>query len=160
MHSDDYTPTTEEVRADFGRSLLWPAAQSPDRTAAFDRWLAAHVAEKRAEWEAEQGEPEWEYACRDDRTGSVTSVGAPWMDHEYAERVTANEYPYMAGVRRRKAGPWLPVPDTTTEICGAELNADSQPCQSPRGHAGDHWTPSDEADKPMWWSATNHESEG
>jgi len=43
------------------------------------------------------------------------------------------------------------------EICGAELNADSRPCQSDRGHPGDHWTPSDQADKPMWWSTTDRE---
>ena len=46
---------------------------------------------------------------------------------------------------------------TDREICGAELNADSRPCQSERGHSGDHWTPSDQAGKPMWWSTTDRE---
>lgn len=44
---------------------------------------------------------------------------------------------------------------TDRTICDAELNADSRPCQSERGHSGDHWTPSDQADKPMWWSTTD-----
>lgn len=56
----DYTPTIDQLRD-------WYTAAA-GRTAApeeFDRALAAHDAEKRAEWEAErlaeQGEVEWEY---------------------------------------------------------------------------------------------------
>lgn len=108
MHSDDYTPTTEDVRADFGRSLLWPAAQSPDRTAAFDRWLAAHVAEKRAEWEAEQGETEWEYGNEMLMNNHTQIYPA---SSEFMAKAQAWLWPMY---RRRKAGPWLPVPDTTS----------------------------------------------
>ena len=45
--ADGYAPTTEEVRAEASRAFGgdW-----------FDRWLAAHDAQKRAEWEAEQDE--------------------------------------------------------------------------------------------------------
>lgn len=120
--ADDYTPTMARLRREYIEMREAAFGFSDLYAAEWDRAVVAHVAEKRAEWEAEQGEPEWEYACRDDRTGSVTSVGAPWMDHEYAERVTANEYPYMAGVRRRKAGPWLPVPDTTNHEIGGQAN--------------------------------------
>lgn len=52
--ADDYTPTTQEVRWDLNESDTardrfgrWGRAGE-----AFDRWLAAHDAEKRAEWEA------------------------------------------------------------------------------------------------------------
>ena len=51
-------------------------------------------------------------------------------------------------------------PPAEHEICGAELNADSRPCQSERGHLGNHWTPSDQADKPAWWSTTDVEIRG
>ena len=46
----DYTPTTEEVRSRYfnGSGRILPAFGE------FDAWLAAHDAEKRAEWEAEQ----------------------------------------------------------------------------------------------------------
>lgn len=46
----DYTPTTEQVLKQ------WVAewAPSPNLEAQFHRWLAAHDAEKRAEWEAER----------------------------------------------------------------------------------------------------------
>ncbi|WDH77900.1 hypothetical protein PTQ19_10240 [Microbacterium esteraromaticum] len=73
---------------------------------------AAHTAEKRAEWEAEH-ETDWEYGILDARGGRAISVGAPWMNREYAQRVTANDSGSY-GVRRRKAGVWLPVPDCGT----------------------------------------------
>ena len=54
----DYTPTTEEVREDYalGRNEVVGAGWYDQHRAEFDRWLAAHDAEKRAEWEAEQGD--------------------------------------------------------------------------------------------------------
>ena len=48
----DYVPTTEEVRIKYRLS----SGRQPGDFAEFDRWLAAHDAEKRAEWEAEQGD--------------------------------------------------------------------------------------------------------
>lgn len=69
-------------------------------------WLAEHDEEVRAGVVAE--EPEWEYGIHSDITGNVNSVGAPWMDREFAEKVTAN-HSGNYGVRRRKAGPWVPV---------------------------------------------------
>lgn len=61
----DYTPSTEEARAACARDAMRSAMHNDSLAAqrgakeAFDRWLAAHDAEKRAEWEAEQGEVEW-----------------------------------------------------------------------------------------------------
>ena len=48
----DYTPTTEEVRIKYRLS----SGRQPGDFAEFDRWLAAHDAEVRAEWGAEQGD--------------------------------------------------------------------------------------------------------
>lgn len=69
-------------------------------------WLAAHDAEVRAGVVAE--EPEWEYGIHSEISGNVNSVGAPWMDRKFAEKVTANDSGNY-GVRRRKAGSWVPV---------------------------------------------------
>jgi len=51
----EYTPTTDEIRY-AATEWLWEPED-------FDAWLAAHDAEKRAEWEAERGaeEPEGEH---------------------------------------------------------------------------------------------------
>ena len=55
--SVDYTPTTEDVRAQFGECarLVWLPNVDPDhydreaQLAMFDRWLAAHDAQIRAD---------------------------------------------------------------------------------------------------------------
>ena len=171
----DYTPTTEEVRIKYRLS----SGRQPGDFAEFDRWLAAHDAVKRAEWEAEQGdkpapcvmthtppfdfaqcethdetfplggackwhgkesiyevledetdeqrmravraehqleilraeqgETEWEYGHDCDESRAThhknPSPQNPWQSMETC--TSATDY------RRRKAGPWLPVPDTT-----------------------------------------------
>ena len=49
----DYTPTTEAIRGRIiQRGIGWGFYGLDE----FDRWLATHDAEKRAEWEAEQGD--------------------------------------------------------------------------------------------------------
>lgn len=63
----DYTPTTEEMRGNYVSNLFEGGGSDEARAEwdyerengeqIFDRWLAAHDAEKRAEWEAEQGKP-------------------------------------------------------------------------------------------------------
>lgn len=121
---DDYTPTTDEVfDATLYTWLDWHV-KFPNRQAAregFDRWLAA----LRAEWEAEHGEVEWEYGyelIESDTRDVLTRSGA--FDNEPAARHWARvghqnesdpEFPPLdiLIVRRRKAGLWLPVPDTT-----------------------------------------------
>lgn len=168
MTDSEYTPTLGEIRDDWAHTKGWAidpeaAARRDDRLAMFDRAVAAHDAEVRAQtrrealdteahpweildfreaWEAanaryevgtrlRQGlaamltrratllaerlgagvvaeEPEWEYGIHSEISGNVNSVGAPWMDREFAEKVTANDSRNY-GVRRRKAGPWVPV---------------------------------------------------
>lgn len=121
----DYTPTTEEVVNAFAQTGVWlPIAGYAELRGAFGRWLAAHDAEKRAEWEAEQGETEWEYgsaAIEDDGdcprplsedrdfwpAGITAHASEP--SEEAARRIIAG-WQNATLVRRRKAGPWEPVP--------------------------------------------------
>ena len=87
----DYTPTTEEVREaiaewTWSRRMFRPElAQSDGRE--FDRWCA--------EWEAEQGETEWEYKNH-------------WCNPGCVDGCADNGRMYS-----RRVHPWLPVPDTT-----------------------------------------------
>ena len=61
----EFTPTTEQVRsayahdpeAEYRDPVGFPAMQR-ENLRAFDRWLAAHDAQKRAEWEAERDKPD------------------------------------------------------------------------------------------------------
>lgn len=185
-----YTPTTEEIAgwwAHKGGSTASPyyASKLTKRAKEFDRWLTAHDATKRAEWEAEQGDKPapcvmthtppfnfaqcethdetfplggackwygkesiyevledetdeqrmravraeqqleilraeqgetWEYCIAypsGDKwnTGGVEPFKAEqdaWDDLEKGEYLTSDRV-----VRRRKAGPWLPVPGST-----------------------------------------------
>ena len=103
---NDYTPTTEAIRGRIiQRGIGWGFYGLDE----FDRWLAAHDAEKRAEWEAEQGETEWEYGHDCDESRAThhknPSPQNPWQS--MGACTSATDY------RRCKAGPWLPVPDTT-----------------------------------------------
>lgn len=120
----EYTPTTERVRDTWANMLFeggasdeeiadpeWERARSE---AQFDRWLAQYTAEKRAEWEAEQG---WEYAIGaeyEDRPGKF------WRDDEWSTTTELPEaldmldtaLPIFSNVkilRRRPSTPWLPV---------------------------------------------------
>lgn len=77
----------------------------------FDAWLAAHDAEKRAEWEAEQGEVQWEYGWSwADQPEGVIPYHPECSETERRE-LTANRSRRIAPVTnyRRKAGPWVPV---------------------------------------------------
>ena len=104
----DYTPTTEEVREaiaewTWSRRMFRPElAQSDGRE--FDRWCA--------EWEAEQGETEWEY-------GVSREVAIPMSSREGAERQIERMakrpkgYRLTANLVRRRVTPWVAAPDTT-----------------------------------------------
>lgn len=123
MSADEYTPTTEEVR-DYIRTAdrvtAHMFAAGADSVEAFDRWLAAHDAEVRAGVVAE--EPEWEvgYQLTQDDGASI-GTGWPYPTVEEAARdghrratETNEDYPmyprvHSVVVRRRKAGPWVPV---------------------------------------------------
>ena len=51
--ADDYTPTTEEVIRKYATGATWQHQSFSAAEDEFIRWLAAHDAEKRAEWGAE-----------------------------------------------------------------------------------------------------------
>ena len=81
-------------------------------------WLAAHDAEARASVLAEQGEPEWEYAWEADEAVRATlrPRGPRIMldDVPTTPEAIAN-FPRGQRIRRRKAGPWLPVEENKPE---------------------------------------------
>jgi hypothetical protein len=95
----DYTPTTEDVRA---RHAARDTAGFDAGASAFDRWLAAHDAEVRARVAAE--EPEWEYGVDHEGDGAVEKFG--WKSYAAAKVAETRDGIFM---RRRKAGPWVPV---------------------------------------------------
>lgn len=97
--SDDYTPTTEEVRRGFGEaftgdgSIVDQDAVAAENRAEFDRWLAAHDAEVRAEG------VEWEYR-------RVRPDGRPVYGPIF-DLMPDLDYGWSA--ERRPLGPWIPV---------------------------------------------------
>lgn len=105
----EYTPTTEEIWGSFRIGAQEQSDLELDEAelrAIFDRWLAAHDAEVRAGVVTE--EPEWEYGWRDDRpvrwaSGTNLPASFPKTVYPYESR------PGLTRVRRRKAGPWVPV---------------------------------------------------
>lgn len=124
--ADDYTPTTEVVRGRHNANATLDSRTWRMADAEFDRWLAAHDAEKRAEWEGEQGETEW-------GMGYWTGRGALFVDEAVNEedahfRVEHSiVYDFVVS---RQATPWLPIPDTASE---------SREERSPAGDPAPHW---------------------
>lgn len=107
----DYTPcgigpcsAPEGHEGTCAQASGWDKFTDDAKDAAYDAGFAAGLAAALAARGTE--EPEWEYGIRDGYSGNVISVGAPWMDREFAEKVTANDSD-SHGIRRRKAGPWL-----------------------------------------------------
>lgn len=111
--------------------------------------IEARIAAMRAEWEAEQGETEWEYA-RANRLGNVCEPDDDYEDaRKRAERsVWAGGYNQV--VRRRAAGPWLPVPDTGAEDEFAPGECDGSGTCTAAMHIHGCFTPhrSDQCDSP------------
>ena len=105
----EYTPKTDDVREDYaiGRNEVIGAGWYSQHRAEFDSWLAAHDAEKRAEWEAEQGETEWGVAY-EQSDGLFVDPAVDEQDAHY--RVDGSSVYDL--VVSRKSNPWLPVPDT------------------------------------------------
>ncbi|MGN7978222.1 hypothetical protein ACTJJ4_11675 [Microbacterium sp. 22195] len=95
----DYTPTTEEVREQY-----WAASGDRRRGSSawgeFDRWLAAHDAQKRAEWEAEQGERR---PCR------LPHTAPPCTTCRCGARVTWDAARERTERLAEQAEVWLPV---------------------------------------------------
>ena len=114
----EYTPTTEQVLKQ------WVAewAPSPNLEAQFHRWLAAHDAEKRAEWEAEQGEPEKPSERIHQLIHDLTDPGECWFDHHggcqehgYLTLRPGEKCPHAEA--RELLAEWA-VPDTNNESEG------------------------------------------
>lgn len=116
--ADDYTPTMEKLRMAWIASRWESAGQlrSEGSDDEFDRAIAAHDAEKRAEWEAEQGEVEWEYGVGWEYLGRT--FGFRMADRLSAESHIAQnphedeDFGPSYLVRRTKdvpAGEWVPV---------------------------------------------------
>lgn len=111
----NYTPTTSDVRAEYVDRCM----DAYDRQVArdeFDRWLAAHDAEVRAGVVTE--EPEWEYGTlrevvdgweRGDRYGEHQYVSGVSGRLNHDPSTVTGVRPLDRAVRRRKAGPWVPV---------------------------------------------------
>lgn len=122
--TDDYTPTTQAVRLNYITANAGPyRGGEANAAAAFDRWLAAHDAEKRAEWEAEQGEAEWEYGLTWEPdvsgfdeprsySGCETELGALKVGRRLAgdaQSVKVWKRPMRPAIQAVPAGPWVPV---------------------------------------------------
>ena len=106
----DYTPTTEAIRGRIiQRGIGWGFYGLDE----FDRWLATHDAEKRAEWEAEQGDYHegFEEGIKVGRAGSGPR---PITD----EMVAAADFAIMPYWGER-----YPSGSLTTEIARAALEA-------------------------------------
>lgn len=115
------TPPTGTVRHAWAKAHPFPlTTEVEERYAEFDRWLARVIAEKRAEWEAEQGEPEWGVGWS--ATWSSRVMGFPLPSREEAEAHVRESnadpdddmrYFLVQRTPEREPGWWLPVPDTT-----------------------------------------------
>ncbi|MDH5133631.1 MULTISPECIES: hypothetical protein [unclassified Microbacterium] len=124
---NDYTPTTEEVLEHWSAtrgSAIDPEAakRKAERERMFRRWLAAHDAEKRAEWEAEEPELEYGVTSKWGIQETPTLHGA----NQYASHLRrsiesgreSGDLDYHGRVMRRtkaKAGPWMPVKQEGTQ---------------------------------------------
>lgn len=113
----EYTPTMGILRMTY--LMQWESGSFPRRTAEgeWDRALAAHDAQKRAEWEAMQGEMEWEYGATHvypDEPVSIVSSLSEALDAQ-AVYTKWRGQPTNVFMRTKAipAGPWLSVPDTT-----------------------------------------------
>ena len=110
----DYTPTTEAIRGRIiQRGIGWGFYGLDE----FDRWLATHDAEKRAEWEAEQGEPEKPSERIHQLIHDLTDPGECWFDHHggcqehgYLTLQPGEKCPHAEA--RELLAEWA-VPDTT-----------------------------------------------
>lgn len=97
----EYTPSTGEVRRRYAYARA-AGSKNQSSVAEFDRWLAAHDAEVRASVVAEG--PEWEYGNEQLMHSHVEVFPA---SSEAVAKAQAWLWPVR---RRRKAGPWVPVP--------------------------------------------------
>lgn len=122
--SEPYTPTTEEVADDYSAAWDSDADLHEDERAIsrarFYRWLAQYTAEKRAEWEAEQGTRRVFAAAYRAPNGRVISIGGETVVQEHAQK-TVDEFAreddegpayFLAS---RIVPPWVPVNENGSE---------------------------------------------
>ncbi|WP_181158353.1 hypothetical protein [Microbacterium sp. MYb64] len=115
------TPKMSTIRHTWAKGHPFPLTTDiEERYAEFDRWLADYTAKVCASVLAEQGESEWEYGAQHSQgTNPHPSLKAAqemvaW--HLAGEpRLRPEARGRVALVRRRKAGPWEPVPTTENE---------------------------------------------
>lgn len=136
MSRSEYTPTTEDaLGGEIARVRHGQNVTASDLANRLMPWLAAHDAEVHAEWEAEQGETEWEYGLTwepsvtgDDHdpqpyTGCETEAGA-WETGRRlagpAQTPSVWKRPMRPAIQAIPAGPWMPVPDTTGDESGGK----------------------------------------
>lgn len=100
----EYTPSTGEVRRRYAYARS-AGNKNQSAVAEFDRWLAAHDAEVRAGVVAE--EPEWEYGIRTLRYGGKYGFYVARDEQDAKRQLEGTSRSEI--VRRRKAGPWVPV---------------------------------------------------
>jgi len=119
----DYTPKTENIRLGYSYRPNLPEGQRHHLglLAEFDRWLAAHDAEERTEWEAEQDteEPEWEYGYTSKwgTLAAASQADAETRAADYVRGITeareSGDLKHHGKLVKRiaasKAGPWMPV---------------------------------------------------
>lgn len=124
-----YVPTTEQIRTEWALSNPGGSPTTVMHAeAAFNRWLAAHDAEKRSEWEAEQGT---EYgACYQADNGRELlwfSMGnSGYAIREAAEKeVERYADAQIKLCHRRKAGPWVPVEQGDDQTTNHEVGGQS-----------------------------------
>lgn len=126
------TPPLGTVRHAWAKGHPFPlTTEIEDRYAEFDRWLAAHVAEKRAEWEAEQGDrvPEgakityWTELDGDYAEESATLAQADYVRREARGHIAVADRKIWKHVEFDVV---VPVPDTAKamircDYCGDDL---------------------------------------
>lgn len=128
--TDQQAPTSAQVERAFIFALSWGIFDEADVGPREDehpeeaglRWREAYDAKKRAEWEVERGEPEWEYGVMT-KIGPLASASQEYAEdyarlirEEIVQGKSSGDLRYHGKVVRRSkeaAGPWLPVPVST-----------------------------------------------
>lgn len=162
----EHTPTTDEMLD--GYVTMRRREISGDRVLASvqalgeaERWLGAHDAAKRTEWEAEQGETEWAVRLRpDDETYVVArNEQDAWAEQAYV----LDMFPDATVMRRMipDPGPWEPVTNTEGESEFAPGECDGSGTCSAPVHIHGCYMPhrSDQCDSPDEYGHTDTTNE-
>ncbi|MEJ6554043.1 hypothetical protein PQI51_03270 [Microbacterium esteraromaticum] len=130
----DYTPTTEQVRTEWALSNPGGSPTTiMHAEAAFDRWLAAHDAEKRAEWEAEHPDVAALREARAETWDEAVGAVFAWWNAPEGERPAVIVNPYGVGVPVNENGETPPTLKRRLRSCveqwpGCETGAYNPAC--------------------------------